>query len=273
MFKIGDFSKMSGLSIDTLYHYQNIGLLKPRHIDYDTNYRYYDASQLIIVNKIIALKDAGFSLEEIKNTLKNKSNVSLIDMLEDKATNLEKELQAEENRLERLRKNIFLIKNGGIPQMNEISIKKVEPILVASVRKTVLVEKMDEEFEQLWGKVNKFIDDMGIKRSIPCMMLYHNNSWMFNKPEIDVEMVEPISKEFPEGNGIKIYKQDAVEKMACIVHKGPFSTISNTYQSIYDWIKNNGYKVNGAVREIYHKGEWETNDSNEYITELQFPIQ
>lgn len=63
MLKIGEFARLSGLSIDTLYHYQKKNILIPSEIDRFTGYRSYDASQLVTVNKLLALKDAGLSLD------------------------------------------------------------------------------------------------------------------------------------------------------------------------------------------------------------------
>lgn len=60
MFRNGEFSKLCGLSADTLYHYEKKKLLIPMYIDKFTSYRYYDASQIVTVNKILALKDAVF---------------------------------------------------------------------------------------------------------------------------------------------------------------------------------------------------------------------
>jgi DNA-binding transcriptional MerR regulator len=108
MFKIGSFSRMSGLSINTLYHYDNIGILQPIHVEDVTGYRYYEANQLVAINKIMALKDAGFSLAEIDDFFDNNpGNKSLLEILEVKAESIEKVLEAETNRLERLRTNIF----------------------------------------------------------------------------------------------------------------------------------------------------------------------
>ncbi|MBA9086570.1 DNA-binding transcriptional MerR regulator [Fontibacillus solani] len=131
MFRIGEFSKLCGLSADTLYHYEKLKILVPKTVDKFTSYRYYDASQLVTVNKILALKDAGFSLEEIADVLNKGISVPmLIEMLENKAVLLETTLSNEYNRLERLHTNIFLIKNGGIAQMNEISIKRLSRFLL-----------------------------------------------------------------------------------------------------------------------------------------------
>lgn len=129
----------------------------PLSVDKSTSYRYYDASQMITVNKILALKDAGFSLEEIASILNEDILVpQLLEMLENKAQLLETTLSEEYNRLERLHTNIFLIKNGGIPQMSEVTIKKVEPIFIASTRKVFSKKDFNENLEKMWSNVISF---------------------------------------------------------------------------------------------------------------------
>lgn len=281
MFRIGEFSKLCGLSADTLYHYEKKKILIPMSIDKFTGYRYYDASQIVTVNKILALKDAGFSLIEISNLIKDETPVRLLlEMLENKAQLLASTLEEEYNRLERLHTNIFLIKNGGIPQMNEIIIKTVEPILVASTRKVFSKNSFDENLEQMWPTVNNYINEKGIKRTIPCLMLYHSGWWdmkqwniIYDEETLDVEVVEPVTKYF-EGNGeVQVYELPKIEKMACIVHHGPFSTLGKTFDTLFEWIRQYNYVADGPIREIYHKGDWVTDNPNEYITELQIPIK
>ncbi len=281
MFKIGEFSKLCGLSVDTLYHYEKLKILIPLSIDKFTGYRHYDASQLVTVNKILALKDAGFSLDEIAHVLKNNVSVTLLlEMLESKAKSLETALSDEYSRLERLHTNIFMIKNGGIPQMNEISIKKVEPILIASIRKIIPKKEFDENLDKMWPAVNRYIEEQGVKRTIPCLMLYHSGWWdlkqcniMYDDHNLDVEVSEPVTKSFTGNDEVQVYELPLVEKMACIVHHGSFSTISKTFDMLFEWMKQNSYQADGPVREIYHKGEWATNNPDEYITELQVPIK
>lgn len=281
MFKIGEFSKLCGLSVDTLYHYEKLKILVPITVDKLTGYRYDDASQMMTVNKILALKDAGFVLEEVANIMNDDISVPmLIKMLESKAVLLETTLYNEYNRLERLHTNIFLIKNGGILQMNEISIKKVEPILVASIRKVFDKNDFDENLEKMWPSVNEYIDKKGVKRTIPCLMLYHSGWWdlrqlnvMYDEQNLDVEVAEPITKSFEGNEEVNVYELPRVEKMASIVHNGPFSTIGKAIDTLFEWLKYNNYLADGAVREIYHKGEWATDNPDEYITELQIPIK
>lgn len=281
MFKIGEFSKLCGLTADTLYHYEKLKILIPLSIDKFTGYRYYDASQLVTVNKILALKDAGFSLDEISNVLKNNVSVTLLlEMLENKAKSLEAALSDEYSRLERLHTNIFMIKNGGIPQMNEISIKKIEPILIASIRKIFPKKGFDENLEKMWPAVNSYIEEQGVKRTIPCLMLYHSGWWdlkqcniMYHDQTLHVEVAEPVTKSFMGNGEVQVYELPLVEKMACIVHHGSFSTISKTFDMLFGWMKQNSYQADGPIREIYHKGDWATNNPDEYITEVQVPIK
>lgn len=281
MLRIGEFSKLCGLSADTLYHYEKLKILMPMSVDKCTGYRYYDASQLVTVNKILALKDAGFSLDEIARILKDDISVPLlIEMLENKALILEASLSEEYNRLERLHTNIFLIKNGGIPQMSEIIIKQVEPILIASIRKAIPKNDFDENLVKMWPAVNQYIDENNVKRTTPCLMLYHSGWWdlgqwniMYDEQTLDVEVAEPVTKFF-EGNGeVQVYELERIEKMACIVHNGSFSTIGKTCDLLFEWLKQNNYHANGPIREIYHKGDWVTDNPEEYITEMQIPIK
>ncbi|CAG9621251.1 MerR family transcriptional regulator [Sutcliffiella rhizosphaerae] len=276
MYKIGEFSKLSGLSVHTLYHYENIGILRPVRKDDWTNYRYYSADQLIELNKVLALKDAGFSLEEIASFLIGAPvNNKLIRMLEEKAQALEAYIVEETSRLNRLRTNLFLIKNGGIPLMNEITLKQVEPMLVASIRKTQnpVEQTFDQFCEELWMKMHAHLDVVCAKCSIPCMSIYHSGLYVNMAESIDMEVVEPLYREVPASTEVAIHELPRVEKMASIVHKGPFSRIGETFASLEKWITENRYTISGPVREIYHKGEWITKDANEWVTEIQVPVE
>jgi len=260
---------MCDVSVKTLHHYDELGILEPDRVDGFTGYRYYSASQMGRLNQILAFKEAGFSLSEIAEVFSNKPPAeALVLMLEEKAEQLEQALKLEQQRIGRLRTNIFLIKNGGIPLMNEITIKKTQPILAASLRATI---HSIDELGPLWEELNAYIDSRGGRRTIPCMMLYHSAFHL--ETGADIEVVEPITKAFPGNDRISVYELPAEEKIACIVHNGPFSTIPSTYAAIEKWVDENGYSLKGPVREIYHKGDWATDDPDEYVTEIQYPLK
>ncbi len=103
MFKIGDFARIGRISVKTLHHYDDIGLLKPAHVDVATGYRYYTLDQLPRLNRILALKDLGFSLEQIASLLNEPLAVAeLRGMLRLKRAELQRLVQAEQARLNRV---------------------------------------------------------------------------------------------------------------------------------------------------------------------------
>ncbi len=275
MFKIGEFAKLCGLSVETLYHYEAMKLLQPVKTDGENGYRYYDASQLITVNKILAFKDAGCSLAEIARVLSTDPSVAtLVTLLQEKAGLMEDALKAHTARLERLHTNIFLLKNGGIPVMHDIALKRVEPILAATIRKSFHKSRFDEELEAMWADVNRHITAMGGRRTVPCMMLYHVGWWNLQEDgQLDVEVAEPLTTQIKDSDSVAVHTLPAEARMACVVHKGPFSTIGKTFEALFAWIRENGYTPSGPLREIYHKGDFATDDENEYITELQVPVK
>lgn len=67
MYRIGEFSQLTNLSIRTIRYYNDIGLLIPEEVDVFTNYRYYGEKNIEQVKLIEILKSVGFTLEEIKN--------------------------------------------------------------------------------------------------------------------------------------------------------------------------------------------------------------
>lgn len=273
MFQIGQFSRMSGLSVDTLRHYDALGILRPASVDPASGYRLYEASQLREVYRILVLKDAGFALPEIAAMQADALPVqALIALLEAKADTMLASINSQQNRLDRLLSNIFLLKNGGIPHMQEITIKATEPILVCSQRRSIPRETFDKALEAMWPAVNTHIQAQGGRRVIPCLMLYHDGTWTHVGDRLDIEVAEPIASAIQSSADILVYSLPAEARMACIVHHGSFQTISKAYTALFDWIKQNGYTAKGPLREIYHKGDWATNNPEEYITELQIPV-
>jgi DNA-binding transcriptional MerR regulator len=103
MFKIGEFSRLSRVSVRMLRHYDQLGLLTPSQIDPFTGYRYYSAEQLPRLNRIIALRDLGFSLEQITGMLEdNLSTDQLLGMLKLKRAEVQEQMKSEQQKLARL---------------------------------------------------------------------------------------------------------------------------------------------------------------------------
>jgi DNA-binding transcriptional MerR regulator len=135
MFKIGDFSRFSRISVKALRYYEEIGLLKPVRIDEFTGYRYYSAEQLPELNYIIALKEIGLTLEEIGKLNRNSLNPEQIrDIFILKQAELRQLLHEEKRRLEQVEKLLKQIEKEGTMPDYQVVVKKVEPQLVAAMR-------------------------------------------------------------------------------------------------------------------------------------------
>src|SRR6187431_3208576 len=101
MFRIGDFSRLARVTIKTLHHYDEAGLLQPKHVDRQSGYRYYDASQLPTLHRILLLKDLGFSLEQIRDLLRADPQ-SFATTLDTRRQALAESIAADQSRLRRL---------------------------------------------------------------------------------------------------------------------------------------------------------------------------
>jgi DNA-binding transcriptional MerR regulator len=135
MFKIGDFSRLSRISVKALRFYDEIGLLKPVQVDQFTSYRYYSADQLPRLNYILALKDTGLSLEEIATLINNSLNpAQMRDIFILKQAELHQRLNEEQKRLEQVEKLLKQIEREGIMPDYKVVVKKIEPQLIASMR-------------------------------------------------------------------------------------------------------------------------------------------
>ncbi|MBC8496712.1 MAG: MerR family transcriptional regulator, partial [Chloroflexi bacterium] len=138
MLKIGDFSKLSRVTVKTLRYYDEIGLLKPAQVDRFTGYRYYSFKQLPRLNRILALKDLGLSLEQIGRLLDEElPSEQLRGMLRLKWAEIEGEVTEAQAHLARVEARLRQIEQEVVMSKYDVIIKKVELLKVASMRGVV----------------------------------------------------------------------------------------------------------------------------------------
>ena len=99
MFRIGEFSKLTQVTIRMLRYYDEMGLLKPSQIDPRTNYRMYSVDQIPTLNKIIYLRDSGFNVAEIAIALNNGEDNFIAEQLDKKHEEIEQAIQIEKEKL------------------------------------------------------------------------------------------------------------------------------------------------------------------------------
>ncbi len=232
MFKIGDFSKLSQVSVKTLRYYDEIGLLKPVEIDRFTGYRYYSASQLSRLNRILLLKDLGLSLDQIGRLLESDLPPDQIrGMLKLRQAEIEHSIEEEETRLARVAALLNQIEQENtIMSKYDVVIKKVAPVRIASIRDVVANYGAQSD---LWNDLEAYLAQHNVKPVAPCLTIDHNEG--YKERDVDLEVCEVIDAALPATERVQVYKLPAVETMACTVHHGPFNQLSNGYQVLMQW--------------------------------------
>jgi DNA-binding transcriptional MerR regulator len=271
MFKIGDFSKMSRVSVKTLRYYDEIGLLNPVRVDELSGYRYYSADQLPRLNRIVGLKNLGLSLDEIGRILTdNPSTEKTIELLRMKQQETLSRLREERDRLKRVEEWLRTVeKEGAIPAYDVIT-KRVEAQKVASLRKIIPAYG---DVSQLYEELFAYLGRKRVKLSGPPMVILHDME--FREKDADVEAAIPVAGNIQGHDQIQMQELPAVEQMACVVHKGPYENIGQAYRALMTWIEINGYHINGADREIFLKspGQIIKGNPRDYVTEVQLPVK
>src|SRR6266702_4856641 len=133
--KIGDFSRLSLVSVKALRYYDELGLLKPARVDESTGYRYYSANQLARLNRILAMKDMGLSLEQIAHLLDKEPTPDQIrGMLRLKQVELHQQLEEGRERLDRIEAWLQAFEQEVTMPAYDVILKKVAPLHVAQMR-------------------------------------------------------------------------------------------------------------------------------------------
>lgn len=137
MFKIGEFSRLTHVSIRMLRYYDEAGLLKPAETDRFSGYRLYSNNQIPRLNKIVFLRDLGFGVSEISGALKKWDDEFIENLLEEKRCDIEATIQAEKDKLSKIELAKRDIKQKKIKVNYNVLIKSVPSYKVLSLRRVV----------------------------------------------------------------------------------------------------------------------------------------
>ena len=281
MLKIGDFSQLGQVSVRALHHYDERGLLKPAEIDDWTGYRFYSVEQLPRLNRILALKDLGFSLGQISRLVDDDVHAEhLRGMLTVKQAEIERQLTEGRTRLMRVEARLKQIEEEGKPSPYEVVLKKTAPRLVASARATVpTLEDMAIWRCELYDELYDSLERLRIEPRTPEYALYHDAE--FTDRDIDMEAAVAVdaSPETPGIGRLNFRRLPAAREMASVVHRGSAWEIPRAITALFGWIGANGYGAAGPYREIHlygrendHFRALPANDAS-ILVEIQLPVE
>jgi DNA-binding transcriptional MerR regulator len=271
MFKIGDFSKICQVSIKSLRHWDELGLLKPNRIDPFTSYRYYSIDQLEQVNRIIAFRELGLSLNQIGRLLQEQLSASDIrGMLRLKQAELQQQIEESQARLKLVEYRLRQIEFEGSLSQYEVVLKPVEAQHLIAIREctpdmNTLVDLLRETHE-----IRVQNKHLGLHVAV-----FHDEG--YDREDIDVEVGFAVDANFDarltlsNNRKMSVCELSGVEMMACLVHRGSWLVLPEGYMSLGRWIDQQGYQIVGAGREIFHHIGWD-DEFQSNVTELQFPV-
>ncbi|RLS59563.1 MAG: MerR family transcriptional regulator [Planctomycetota bacterium] len=268
MFSIGEFSRITGLTIKTLRFYHERGVLVPARVEVGSGYRYYDQRNLETARAISALREFEFSLDEIVDILNDHSDESDILIF------LERRKKILKGRIARDRDLVLSIdriiqletETRQMTQQKtiEVEVKALPPILVAGVRMTGRYEECGKVF----GKLSR---SLGRQICGPPLCLMYDDE--YREEDANFEPCMPVRKR------VQIEDIDVRElpEQQClsIIHLGPYKELGRTYEKLIRYAKEQGYTLTLPSREVYLKGPGMIFKGNpkKYLTEIQIPFE
>jgi effector-binding domain-containing protein len=280
LLRISDFSKLSRVSVKMLRHYDDLGLLKPARVDAETDYRYYSVSQLPRLNRLIALKDLGFSLEQLAHLLDGEvSAEQMHGMLILRRAEIEQQLRSEQARLVGVEARLRQIEQEGHLPVYDIVTRRIEPQRAASIRTRV---DSTNDTTHLFEEVEHYVARHQARAASPPLTIYYDAD--YREHDAEVEVAIPVSTPLQGNERIHIRELPAIPLAACVIHAGSYHSLDQAWQALFAWIEEHGYRVAGPSREVYLRFGAEGLDlalplsylaekSDEYVTELQLPIE
>ena len=252
--RISDLAKLTNTSPRMLRHYDEIGLFKPART-YPNGYREYSVDQLPELNRILALKDLGFALEQILALLREHSQGRLREMLIAQESELERRLELEQSRLERLRVHLRDIELEKDMTEFSVSIKQLEPVLVASVRNESLVKRFDEggmDISKLYETLYEYVEDHAADPQI--------NLWHGNEEGLEPEVTTTLKDRMNSSNLVKVYELPAIPTAASVEYHGHYADVGmmQSFKALHAWVESNQYREVGPVRQVFHESSEET---------------
>ncbi|RIK42534.1 MAG: MerR family transcriptional regulator [Chloroflexi bacterium] len=281
MFKIGEFSKFTCVSIKQLRYYDELGLLKPRLVDPFTSYRYYSADQLPRLNRILALRDLGFGLEQIARLLDDDLSLEQMRrMLKLRRAEIEQQVREERARLARVEARLRQIEEAEEPAIPyDVVVRSLEPQLVAGVR--ARVRTGSDAIADLFDEVERFAASHRVRAASPPLMLYHDAD--FHEGEQEVEVMVPLAAPAPGKLPVAVRTLEGYSAAACTIHTGGYEQLTDAFATLLRWIEHNEYAIAGPLREVYLRFSatpdgydvaeaFLANKTAEFVTELQLPV-
>jgi DNA-binding transcriptional MerR regulator len=270
MFTIGDFARYGRVSVRMLRHYDTVGLLRPARVDPASGYRSYEAAQLTRLNRVIALKDLGFTLQQVRSIIDQEvSAEELRGMLRLRRAELAARLDADAARLTGVEARLQMIESEGHMPSADVVVKRIAPVRVAELTgtaKSYRPEDIGPVIQPLYPELDRRLARAGVAVTGPGIAYYEDTS----EGTVTVHACLPVAVAPSEEFDFAVVDLPPIESAATIVHRGSMDGILATDQVLARWLDAGGHEAIGYARELYLDCPDDAPDA--WVTELQTPI-
>jgi DNA-binding transcriptional MerR regulator len=270
MFAIGDFARHGRVSVRMLRHYDALGLLRPASVDQVTGYRSYEARQLARLNRIVALKDLGLTLQQVQSVLDDKVSVEeLRGMLRLRQAELESQIATDTARLAQVQARLQIIEREGAMPADDVQVKRIPEVRVAELTGTAASFEpgsISPVIQPLYEALAARLDRAGLTPTGPAIAYYEDSP---DGEGVLVHATLPVDADPGDERDFSIVDLPEIRQAATIVHRGSMDDVMATIQTLARWIDANGYRSAGYNRELYLEC---ADDRAAWVTELQEPL-
>ncbi|MEM7126552.1 MAG: MerR family transcriptional regulator [Chloroflexota bacterium] len=274
MFRIGEFSKIAQTPISQLRYYDEIGLFQPAEIDESTGYRHYSATQLPQLNRIIALKELGLTLEQIRRMVSDDIAADEIrGMLALKKSQIEQTLQDEIARLRTVEARLHQIEHEGELRDDDVVIKPISAQPYLSMRR--VLPNLFDGVAIMAELTTRLPMRLGSKSLGHFVVVIHGDAFSLENADVEMGYLLNDSVEsplrLPSGERIETSVLPAVESAVTAVRVGPFENGYHPYAAMGRWVEENNYSLAGPAREEFIVIP-APGDMEDPVVEIQIPV-
>lgn len=273
MFTVGEFSKIAQVSARLLRYYDQIGLFTPEKVDRWTGYRYYSAYQLPLLNRILALKELGLSLDQIRRLIENEvSSDEIRGMFTMQKMQLEQQLQEGLARLRMIEARLRHIDSDGDMQDFDVVVKSLPAQRYLSIRQVY-----QSPFDALPTIAELLLPERLSKKTFGHMtVVLFGDSFATENVEMEIGFLylgkKDTSLMLSNGCQMQVRELPAVETAVTAIRLGVYENSYLSYGALGAWVEDNGYRFSGPPREVFlvppmpGRGE-------KAVVEVQFPVE
>ncbi|MFW6034061.1 MAG: MerR family transcriptional regulator, partial [bacterium] len=266
---IGDLARLGGVSVRMLRHYDDLGLLRPAEVDEWTGRRRYQVGQLEVLNRIVTLKELGFTLQQVGELIHDGVDAAEVrGMLRMRRAELEHQGHETAHRLAQIDARLRLLDNEGTVPEQDVVIKHVEPMQIAALTD---VAPVDASFaavvEELFVRVCDLMDAARQPRTTPVSRYVPETA----EPEDALRVYTgfSVTQSVP---GLELVMLPGAE-VASAIHHGPMLGVGHAYQTLARWADSHGYDFDAGTprrRTVFLEANGE--DQADWIVEVQLEL-